>query len=94
MTLVGGMGTVFGPVVGAAVIVTMQNYLAGFGEWVLVTQGVIFVVVVLLFRRGIVGEAMAFFERRKRRREAAAVEKSAAVEAPARTEKAEPAATR
>lgn len=94
MTLVGGMGTVFGPVVGAAVIVTMQNYLAGFGEWVLVTQGVIFVVVVLLFRRGIVGEAAAFFERRKRRREAAAVEKSAAVEAPARTEKAEPAATR
>lgn len=69
MTLVGGMGTVFGPVVGAAVIVTMQNYLAGFGEWVLVIQGAIFVVVVLLFRRGIVGEAMAYAERRRRREE-------------------------
>lgn len=69
MTLVGGMGTVFGPVVGAAVIVTMQNYLAGFGEWVLIIQGVIFVIVVLLFRRGVVGELIAFFERRKRREE-------------------------
>jgi branched-chain amino acid transport system permease protein len=56
MTLVGGMGTVLGPVVGAAAIITMQNYLAGFGEWVLVLQGVIFVLTVLLFRRGIVGE--------------------------------------
>jgi branched-chain amino acid transport system permease protein len=63
MTLVGGMGTVLGPVVGAAVIITMQNYLAGFGEWVLVIQGVIFVVTVLLFRRGIVGEITAFTER-------------------------------
>ena len=59
MTLVGGMGTVFGPFVGAAVIITMQNYLVGFGEWVLVIQGVIFVVTVLLFRRGIVGEIIA-----------------------------------
>ena len=65
MTLVGGMGTVFGPIVGAAVIVTMQNYLAGFGEWVLVIQGVIFVATVLLFRRGIVGEIIAFAGRRK-----------------------------
>ncbi len=56
MTLVGGMGTVFGPIVGAAIIITMQNYLAGFGEWVLVIQGVIFVITVLLFRRGVVGE--------------------------------------
>ncbi len=60
MTLVGGMGTVFGPIVGAAVIITMQNYLAGFGEWVLVIQGAIFVMTVLLFRRGIVGEIAAF----------------------------------
>jgi branched-chain amino acid transport system permease protein len=59
MTLVGGMGTVFGPVVGAAVIVGMQNYLAGLGEWVLIAQGTIFVVMVLLFRRGIVGEIAA-----------------------------------
>jgi len=63
MTLVGGMGTVFGPVVGAAVIIGMQNYLAGLGEWVLVVQGVIFVVVVMLFRRGIVGEIAARLRR-------------------------------
>ncbi|KAB2916620.1 MAG: branched-chain amino acid ABC transporter permease [Hyphomicrobiaceae bacterium] len=63
MTLVGGMGTVFGPIVGAAVIISMQNYLAGFGEWVLVIQGAIFVVTVLLFRRGIVGEILAFIGR-------------------------------
>ncbi|UFZ02762.1 branched-chain amino acid ABC transporter permease [Bradyrhizobium ontarionense] len=56
MTLVGGLGTVFGPVVGAFVIVAMQEYLAGFGQWVQVIQGVIFVACVLLFRRGIVGE--------------------------------------
>jgi branched-chain amino acid transport system permease protein len=59
MTLVGGMGTILGPIVGAAVIVTMQNYLAGLGEWVLVIQGVIFVAAVSLFRRGIVGEIIA-----------------------------------
>ncbi len=64
MTLVGGMGTVFGPVVGAGVIISMQNYLAGLGEWVLVVQGVIFVVVVMLFRRGIVGEIAARVGRR------------------------------
>jgi len=56
MTLVGGMGTLFGPVVGAAVIVTMQNYLAHLGAWVTVAQGVIFVLCVLAFRRGLVGE--------------------------------------
>ena len=55
MTLVGGMGTVFGPIVGALVIVTMQNYLAHLGAWVTVVQGVIFVICVLLFREGIVG---------------------------------------
>ncbi len=55
MTLVGGLGTVFGPLVGAAVIVAMQNYLASLGSWVLVVQGVIFVACVLLFREGIVG---------------------------------------
>lgn len=56
MTLLGGLGTVFGPVVGAAVIVTMQNYLAEFGAWVTVIQGGIFVACVLAFRAGIVGE--------------------------------------
>jgi branched-chain amino acid transport system permease protein len=59
MTLVGGLGTLFGPVIGAAVIVTMQNYLAGFGAWVTVIQGVIFVACVLAFRRGILGELAA-----------------------------------
>jgi branched-chain amino acid transport system permease protein len=56
MTLLGGLGTLFGPVVGAAVIITMQNYLAQLGAWVTVVQGVIFVICVLAFRRGIVGE--------------------------------------
>jgi branched-chain amino acid transport system permease protein len=56
MTLVGGLGTIFGPVVGAVVILAMQYKLAPVGEWVLVIQGVIFVVCVLLFRRGIIGE--------------------------------------
>ncbi|NVO14077.1 MAG: branched-chain amino acid ABC transporter permease [Rhodoplanes sp.] len=64
MTLVGGMGTVFGPIVGAAIIVLMQNTLTGFGEWVLVMQGCIFVLTVLLFRRGIVGEIVAAARRR------------------------------
>ncbi|MEN9314340.1 MAG: hypothetical protein RIS35_733 [Pseudomonadota bacterium] len=56
MTLLGGLGTLFGPVVGAAIIVTMQNYLAQLGAWVSVAQGLIFVICVLAFRRGIVGE--------------------------------------
>jgi branched-chain amino acid transport system permease protein len=56
MTLLGGLGTVFGPVVGAFIVIAMQNYLAPFGQWVLVIQGAIFVVCVLLFRRGVVGE--------------------------------------
>jgi branched-chain amino acid transport system permease protein len=56
MTLVGGLGTVFGPVLGAAVIVSMQNYLAEFGAWVTVIQGCIFVACVLAFRAGIAGQ--------------------------------------
>jgi branched-chain amino acid transport system permease protein len=63
MTLVGGLGTIFGPVLGAFVIVAMQNYLAGFGQWVTVIQGVIFVACVLAFRRGIVGEIAHMFKR-------------------------------
>jgi branched-chain amino acid transport system permease protein len=55
MTLLGGMGTVYGPIVGAAIIITMQNYLATFGDWVTIGQGIIFVVAVLVFREGIVG---------------------------------------
>jgi branched-chain amino acid transport system permease protein len=56
MTLLGGLGTIFGPVVGAFLVIAMQNYLAPFGQWVLVIQGAIFVSCVLAFRRGIVGE--------------------------------------
>jgi branched-chain amino acid transport system permease protein len=56
MTLVGGLGTIFGPVVGAAIIVAMQTQLVSLGQWVTIIQGVIFVACVLLFRRGVVGE--------------------------------------
>src|SRR6201991_994523 len=63
MTLVGGLGTVFGPVVGAFVIIAMQQYLASFGQWVQVIQGVIFVACVLLFRRGVIGEIAHFLKR-------------------------------
>jgi branched-chain amino acid transport system permease protein len=63
MTLLGGLGTVLGPAVGSAIIITMQNYLKGLGEWVLVIQGAIFVVTVLLFRRGVVGEFLALTRR-------------------------------
>ena len=63
MTLVGGLGTVFGPVIGAFIIVATQQYLAGFGSWVTVIQGSIFVACVLTFRRGIVGEIANYFRR-------------------------------
>jgi branched-chain amino acid transport system permease protein len=56
MTLVGGLGTIFGPVAGAFVIIAMQNFLNALDQWVIVIQGIIFVACVLLFRRGIVGE--------------------------------------
>jgi branched-chain amino acid transport system permease protein len=65
MTLLGGMGTIFGPVVGAFVLVALENYLAGFGEWVTVITGAIFVVCVLAFRRGVVGEVAAWWTRRR-----------------------------
>ena len=63
MTLVGGLGTIFGPVVGAFIIIAMQQYLASFGQWVQVIQGVIFVACVLLFRRGIIGEIAHYLKR-------------------------------
>ncbi len=59
MTLVGGMGTFYGPALGALIVIAMQNYLAQFGEWVTVIQGAVFVACVLAFRRGIVGELAA-----------------------------------
>jgi branched-chain amino acid transport system permease protein len=65
MVLLGGMGTIFGPVVGAFVIIALESYLAPFGQWVTVITGVIFVVCVLAFRRGIVGELSAWWDRRR-----------------------------
>jgi branched-chain amino acid transport system permease protein len=66
MTLLGGLGTFAGPVVGAAIIIGLQNYLADrVGSWVTVIIGVIFVVCVLAFRKGIVGELLAWRERRQ-----------------------------
>jgi branched-chain amino acid transport system permease protein len=70
MTLVGGIGTVFGPIIGAAVILTMQNYLTGLQQWVPVLQGGIFIVVVLLFQRGIAGEIAEWLRRWKQRAQA------------------------
>ena len=65
MALVGGLGTIIGPVIGAFIIITMQNYLAATGEFVLVIQGVIFVVIVMAFRKGVVGEFSRVVEGRR-----------------------------
>lgn len=64
MTLMGGMGTVFGPSVGAFLLVTIQDYFARLGAWVTIIQGAIFVICVLTFRRGIVGELKAYWNAR------------------------------
>jgi branched-chain amino acid transport system permease protein len=63
MTLLGGLGTVFGPVIGALVVVGLENYLSQLGAWVTVVQGVIFVLCVLTFRRGIIGELARLLKR-------------------------------
>jgi branched-chain amino acid transport system permease protein len=70
MVIVGGIQTLAGPLVGALVVVTMQNYLASFAEVVLMLQGLVFIVVVLLFRRGVVGEWKAWRQRRLARERA------------------------
>jgi branched-chain amino acid transport system permease protein len=67
MTLLGGMGTVFGPVAGAFVIASMEHYLSELGAWVTITQGIIFVICVLAFRRGIMGELEAWLRSRRKR---------------------------
>ena len=64
ITLMGGVGTVFGPVVGAAIWVFLETYLSGIGSWVTVIQGTIFVLVVLTFRKGVVGEFAELLRRR------------------------------
>jgi len=63
MTLLGGMGTVLGPSVGALLVVTMENYLASLGSWVTVITGGVFVVMVMAFRKGVVGEIRALLRR-------------------------------
>lgn len=67
MVIVGGVQTLAGPLVGALVVVAMQNYLASFAEVVLMLQGAVFIVVVLVFRRGVVGEWLAWRDRRAAR---------------------------
>jgi len=62
MTLLGGMGTILGPVVGASIVVGLQNYLANIGSWSTIATGFIFVICVLAFRRGVVGEILAFLK--------------------------------
>jgi branched-chain amino acid transport system permease protein len=66
MTLLGGLGTTVGPVVGAFITVTMENYLAQFGSWITIIQGAIFVLCVLVFRRGVVGEIERLLKRASR----------------------------
>lgn len=66
MTLIGGMGTIFGPVVGAAFVVGLQDYLADYGSVVTIIQGVVFIACVLVFRRGIVGELSHRLRRKDR----------------------------
>lgn len=73
MTLLGGLGTLTGPMFGAAIVVFMNDYLAGFGEWALIAQGCILLVVIVFFRRGFVGELtalLAALTRRAGRRDA------------------------
>ncbi len=72
MTLLGGMGTVLGPMVGAFLVAAIQQYLAAYGAWVSIFQGIIFVACVLLFRRGIVGEIIALISPRGRAKTEAA----------------------
>ncbi|GGA63194.1 hypothetical protein GCM10011385_16250 [Nitratireductor aestuarii] len=79
MTLIGGVGTLLGPVVGAAIVVTLQNKLAYFGAWVVVMQGAIFVLCVLFLRKGVVGTLQEFLANREAR-------KRVATEAPAKAE--------
>ena len=67
MTLLGGVGTFFGPVFGAGIVISLQNLLADkVGSWVTVIIGVIFVLCVLAFRKGVIGELQGWLERRRR----------------------------
>ncbi len=63
MTLLGGLGTIFGPVVGAAIVLAFENYLAEIGSWFTIINGLIFIVCVLAFRRGVIGELAALIKK-------------------------------
>lgn len=67
--ILGGIHTLLGPVVGAVLIVSMSHYLASFAEWIMIIQGTVFIVIVMLFRKGIVGEMAAWLDRRAAARE-------------------------
>ena len=68
MTLLGGVGTFFGPVLGASIVISLQDMLADkVGSWVTVIIGAIFVLCVMAFRKGVVGEIQAYMERRNKR---------------------------
>jgi len=56
INLVGGIGTIFGPVVGSYIILSLEHFLSPYGPWVLLIQGIVFTLFVLLFRQGVVGE--------------------------------------
>lgn len=67
MTLVGGVGTLYGPVIGAFLIILMQNFLAPYGQLSTLAQGALFILCVLAFRRGLVGEFLALYHRSSQR---------------------------
>lgn len=67
MCLIGGLGTLLGPVIGAAIIVAIGTYLAGLSDWVLIIQGSVFFVTVLMFREGIVGYGIKMYNERQRK---------------------------
>ena len=72
MTLLGGVGTFFGPILGAGIVITLQDLLSDkVGSWVTVIIGAIFVVCVLAFRKGVVGELLAFIDRKRQAKRAA-----------------------
>jgi len=63
MTLLGGLGTLAGPMVGAGIVIVLNDYLAGFGEWSLIAQGAIMLLVIIFLRRGVVGELGSYLNR-------------------------------
>ena len=68
MTLLGGLGTLTGPMVGAGIVIVLNDYLAGFGEWSLIAQGAIMLLVIIFLRRGVVGELGAYLNRQSARK--------------------------